>query len=52
MQTIQEAGKTLFAAVERGELAAPGRRVNFQGNRMKVMSSRAIERGRNRKLRR
>jgi quercetin dioxygenase-like cupin family protein len=29
MQTIQEAGKTLFAAFEQGELALPGRRVAF-----------------------
>jgi len=30
MQTIQEAGKTLFAAFERGELALPGRRTLFR----------------------
>jgi quercetin dioxygenase-like cupin family protein len=29
MQTIQEAGKTLFAAFEQGELALSGRRVAF-----------------------
>ncbi|MCL2160368.1 MAG: cupin domain-containing protein [Betaproteobacteria bacterium] len=29
MQTVQEAGKTLFAAFEQGELALSGRRVKF-----------------------
>ncbi|MCL2635988.1 MAG: cupin domain-containing protein [Betaproteobacteria bacterium] len=29
MQTLQEAGETLFAALAQGELALPGRRVRF-----------------------